>query len=74
MAHGFIYLAAMLDWFSRNILSWKIARSDPLQHTANTHRSLSSTEAPPKISLVQTSRATSMDSKRSVLTVLADAL
>ena len=22
MAHGFVYLAAVVDWFSRRVLSW----------------------------------------------------
>lgn len=25
MAHGFVYLAAVLDWFSRRVLSWRIS-------------------------------------------------
>ena len=24
-AHGFVYLAAVLDWFSRRVLSWRIS-------------------------------------------------
>lgn len=24
MAHGFVYLAAVLDWFSRRVLSWRV--------------------------------------------------
>jgi len=23
MAHGFVYLCAVLDWFSRRVLSWR---------------------------------------------------
>ncbi len=25
MAHGFVYLAAVLDWFSRRVLSWRVS-------------------------------------------------
>jgi putative transposase len=25
MAHGFVYLAAVIDWFSRRVLSWKLS-------------------------------------------------
>lgn len=25
MARGFVYLAAMVDWFSRKVLSWKLS-------------------------------------------------
>ena len=25
MAHGFVYLAAVLDWFSRRVLSWRLS-------------------------------------------------
>ncbi len=25
MARGFVYLAAVVDWFSRKILSWKLS-------------------------------------------------
>jgi putative transposase len=25
MAHGFVYLAAVVDWFSRKVLSWRIS-------------------------------------------------
>ena len=24
MAHGFVYLAVVLDWFSRRVLSWRV--------------------------------------------------
>ena len=27
MAHGFVYLAAVIDWFSRRILSWKLSNT-----------------------------------------------
>ena len=25
MAHGFVYLAAVMDWFSRRVLSWRVS-------------------------------------------------
>ena len=25
MAHGFVYLIALLDWFSRRVLSWRLS-------------------------------------------------
>jgi len=25
MAHGFVYLAAVVDWFSRKVLSWRVS-------------------------------------------------
>jgi putative transposase len=25
MARGFIYLAAVMDWFSRRVLSWRVS-------------------------------------------------
>jgi putative transposase len=25
MAHGFVYLAAVVDWFSRRVLSWRVS-------------------------------------------------
>jgi len=25
MAHGFVYLAVVLDWFSRRVLSWRLS-------------------------------------------------
>ena len=27
MAHGFVYLAAVIDWFSRRVLSWKLSNT-----------------------------------------------
>jgi len=27
MARGFVYLVAVLDWFSRRVLSWRISNS-----------------------------------------------
>ena len=27
MRHGFVYLVAILDWFSRYVLSWKVSTS-----------------------------------------------
>jgi putative transposase len=25
MAHGFVYLVAVIDWFSRKVLAWKLS-------------------------------------------------
>ena len=25
MAHGFVYLAAVMDWFSRRVLAWRVS-------------------------------------------------
>ena len=25
MAHGFVYLAAVIDWFSRRVLAWRLS-------------------------------------------------
>jgi len=25
MAHGFVYLAAVVDWFSRRVISWRLS-------------------------------------------------
>ncbi len=30
MARGFIYLAAVLDWFTRRVLSWRVSITPPL--------------------------------------------
>ena len=34
MARGFVYLAAVVDWFSRRVLAWRlsIAHSDDCSH------------------------------------------
>ena len=31
MARGFIYLAAVLDWFTRRVLSWRCPSSNDLE-------------------------------------------
>jgi putative transposase len=27
MAHGFVYLVAVIDWYSRRVLSWRVSNT-----------------------------------------------
>jgi putative transposase len=47
MAHGFVYLVAVMDWYSRRVLSWRVSNTlDPAFCVEALHEALSSFEAP----------------------------
>jgi hypothetical protein len=41
MARGFVYLAAVVDWFSRRVLAWRLSIETPDIHFATIKNSLS---------------------------------
>ena len=40
MAHGFLYLVAIIDWASRAVLAWRLSNTMDIAHAAKAHSGL----------------------------------